>query len=207
MWPSIAATAAKKIAASRFVDITEIFKYAHSGKEVYFAIMTTLPVIHSFLDESADQQQQVGFCVGMLIVHERDLKILQDAWRNRLGRDDIQYFRASDCKAVKGPFGKLRTQYASLNLAREAAATIRAGLEDILLATPWIGIGLCVDIPEYKKGLSIIPQAARFYSEDPTIAAYAHLFYEGGRIIPESGAFDDLRSALKARLKGLPRGL
>jgi hypothetical protein len=24
---------------------------------------------------------------------------------------------------------------------------------------------------------------------------------------PESGAFDDLRSALKARLKGLPRGL
>jgi hypothetical protein len=26
-------------------------------------------------------------------------------------------------------------------------------------------------------------------------------------LIPESGAFDDLRSALKARLKGLPRGL
>jgi len=26
-------------------------------------------------------------------------------------------------------------------------------------------------------------------------------------VLPEFGAFDDLRSALKARLKGLPRGL
>jgi hypothetical protein len=38
-----------------------------------------------------------------------------------------------------------------------------------------------------------------------TVAVKEFVGVEG--VIPESGAFDDLRSALKARLKGLPRGL
>lgn len=173
--------ASKNADAPRFVDITEIFKFAHYGKDVYFAVMAMTPLLHAFLDESADQNQEQGFCIALMLVHENDLKIMQDAWRKRLGVDTIGYFRASDCKAVTGPFGKLRRRYSSLALARQAAMDIRNDLENIILATPWYGLGLCVDVQEYKKGLKIVPDAARFYSEQPTAAAYAQMFYEAGR--------------------------
>lgn len=119
--------------------------------------MVNGPILESFLDESADEQQEAAFCVGAFLCAKDILKVIQNAWVSRLQAENVAYFRASDCKAARGPFGGLRKTNGSLDLAKQAAFKIRTDLESILLSSHWIGFGLCVDLPEIRERLVCAP--------------------------------------------------
>jgi hypothetical protein len=92
------------------------------------------PVLQSYLDESADEQRKNVFCVGGCLASDLNWTAIEKAWTGRLAADSIAYFRATDYKAVKGPFSKLRSKCGSLAVAMRVAEGIRADLERILLS-------------------------------------------------------------------------
>lgn len=142
-------------------------------------MIVRFPQLHAYLDESADEKQEKAFCIGAFLANEEARNAIQAAWVKQLEKDEIAYFRASDCKAVKGAFARLRKEHSSLQLAREAAAKIRENLEAILLpiSALWMGFGLSVDVPDHTAVRNAFPESALFYSRDPTVAAYSQMIY------------------------------
>jgi hypothetical protein len=123
------------------------------------------------------------FCVGAFLAAEPHWRAIQEQWTVRLAFDNIAYFRATDCKAVKGPFYNLRGKCGSLTLAMQAAADIRTDLEQILLAAHWIGFGLGIVIRDYNHVLKQIPETGFFFAKDHTVAAYSEMMYEVARSV------------------------
>ena len=169
-------------------------------------MIVNVPLFYSYLDESADEKQEKAFCIGAFIVHEGARKAIQDAWVKQLETDEIAYFRASDCKTVKGAFWHLRKKCGSLHLAREAAIKIRENLEAVLLpvSTLWIGSGLSVDMLDHVAARSAIPESALFYANDPTVAAYSQTIYTVTRLVRKNASghgvsfvFDESSSSAK----------
>ncbi|MGD0235362.1 MAG: DUF3800 domain-containing protein [Syntrophorhabdales bacterium] len=137
-----------------------------------------MPILTAYLDESADEKRKDFFCVGAILTSEYHWKEIEKRWAKRLSEDDIEYFSATNCKAVKGPFWKLRKKCGSFLLAKKTADKIRSDLEEILLSFPWIGFGIGIFMSDYKEVLNTSLIATTFYSEDPTIAAYSQAMYE-----------------------------
>lgn len=162
----------------RFLDLTHFARLFSFDNEGYFAVIVQIPQLDCFLDESTDETRKDVFAVGAFLASEKYWKPLQIDWTKRLAKDGVAYFRATSCKTVTGPFYHLRKQCGSLQKAKKVAAEIRADLENILLASNWIGFGIGIVMPDYKKVLKLIPEARLFYSPDPTIAAYSATMYE-----------------------------
>lgn len=85
--------------------------------------------VECFLDESSDEERKHLFCVAGFVGHEVAWKAIQKAWVERLNRDSIAYFRASDCKSLSGPFRVLTRKYGSVAKARPIAKKFRGDLE------------------------------------------------------------------------------
>jgi hypothetical protein len=194
-----------------YTSLSEVFKIAFRRKNHGRLFMVMTQLLESFLDESSDQEQKDIFCVAAFLANERLWKPLEDRWVKRLQQDHVKYFRASDCKAVRGAFDHLRKEYGSFLEAKKVADTLRAELEDILVSSHWIGFGLGVVMPDYKAVLQEYPIARRFYAEDPTVAAYSQIMYEVARevrkkakgfgvayIVDDSSYSDKIRHAFDA---------
>jgi hypothetical protein len=136
-------------------------------------------------DESSDQQQQEVFCVAAFLANETYWRPLEVRWVNRLHEDHIEYFRASDCKAVRGAFNHLRKKHGSFLKAQEVADKLRADLENILLTppSPWIGFAAGVVISDYDAVRQVFPEARYFFGEDKTVPAYRQVMYEVARTV------------------------
>lgn len=142
-------------------------------------------VLQSHIDESSDGKQEEVFCVGGLLTHPQHLAAMQDAWTERLrSPDEIDYFRATECKGVHGAFFELRKKYGSG--AQAVADKIRADLEAILLSHHWIGFGIGILIPDYREIRNSVPIARQFYPKDPTEIAYSGLFFEIARAVQKN---------------------
>lgn len=143
------------------------------------------PILHSFLDESSDQKQQNIFCVAAFLANRPHWGALQARWVERLRQDDVGYFRASDCKSVRGAFSHLRTKHGSFLKAKEAADKLRVELETILLspASHWIGFATAVVVPDYDAVRREFSPAGYFFGEDKTIPAYRQVMYEIARTV------------------------
>jgi len=138
-------------------------------------------VLDTFMDESADKEQKEVFCVGAVLANEQIYKPLEAEWLNRLQKDDLEYFRASDCKSVHGAFEHLRKKYGSFEAAKKVADAVREDLESLLVSRPWIGFCTGVIVPEYRAVLTEFPEARFFYPEDETVPAYRQVMYEAAR--------------------------
>jgi hypothetical protein len=141
------------------------------------------PVLTSYLDESSDEKQQQVLCVAACCATDTNWLQIQRYWAARLAKDGVQYFRASSCKAVSGPFFHLRRTHGSFAAARVVADKIRADLEDSLLAFPWAGFMLGVILPDYKEILDTLPEARAFFVKDPIEHAYSQIMYEVTRTV------------------------
>jgi len=146
-------------------------------------VVIPLKVLEASLDESADGQRKDIFAVGAFLASGRLWKGIEKKWIARLAQDEIAYFRATDCKSVSGPFHKLIQRHGSVKSARVVAQKIRDDLEAILVESQWIGFGLGIIIPDYKKVLQSVPEAKLFYADDPTVAAYQQMFFEVARSV------------------------
>jgi hypothetical protein len=139
----------------------------------------------SHIDESSDGKQQDVFCVGGLLANPHHLQAMQNAWMERLRvPDEIEYFRATECKGVHGAFFKLRKKLGSD--AQGVADKMRADLEDILLSHSWRGFGIAILMSDYREIWNSFPIARQFYRKDPTEAAYAGMFFEIARAVQKN---------------------
>jgi hypothetical protein len=136
------------------------------------------PVLSCFTDESSDETRKEVFCVGAFLANEVHWKAIEGEWLKRLSQDGIAYFRAADCKSLRGPFRKLSRVYGSSSRAHDVADKIRADLEDILLSHHWLGFGVGIVMPEYLDVFHITASAQMLYSKDPTEAANSQIMYE-----------------------------
>jgi hypothetical protein len=142
-----------------------------------FAVIEQIPVLSSFIDESADETRKEVYAVGTFLANEVYWRAIQDEWAKRLAQDGIAYFRSADCKSLGGPFQALIRKYGKPK-AHDIANKLRSDLEDILLSYHWIGFGLGVIMPDYDEVFHITPAARMMYSEDPTETAYSQIMYE-----------------------------
>jgi hypothetical protein len=77
----------------------------------------SLPIVDSYLDESADEKQEHVFCIGALLAGRQDWMVIQKEWIKRL--DCIDYFRTTDYKTLSGPFRRLIGECGSFSAARK----------------------------------------------------------------------------------------
>jgi hypothetical protein len=168
--------------------------------------------IECFLDESSDEERKQVLCVAGFVAHEVFWKKMEQAWAERLEKDSIAHFRASDCKSLSGPFRVLTRKYGSVAKARPVAKKLRDDLEQIIAPYHWIGFGVSVPVSEYIEVFHVTPAARLLYREgDPTEAAYAKLMYlvarsarknapgmEVAYVIDEAEFSDEVVKAFKA---------
>jgi hypothetical protein len=142
-------------------------------------------VLESFIDDSSDQTQRDVLCVSGFLANQELYKAFEKQWIERLRQDGVRYFRAADCKAVRGSFEHLRKIHGSFPAAKKVADAVRADLEALLVSPSchWMGFCLGVTIPEYKAVLREFPIATRFYARDPMVAAYTQIMYEVARTV------------------------
>ncbi|MGD0325958.1 MAG: DUF3800 domain-containing protein [Terriglobia bacterium] len=168
-------------AREAYTSLSELFKIAFpdNRKGRSFAVMAE--ILDTFMDESSDQEQKDVFCVAAVLANEKIYRPLEDEWVKRLDEDGIKYFRASDCKSVRGAFEHLRKKCGSFEAAKKVADAVREDLEHLLIPSHWIGFGAGVIVPEYKAVLREFPEARFFFSEDETVPAYTQVMYEVAR--------------------------
>jgi hypothetical protein len=166
--------------------IAQIFFQIGKG---FFAV--TSPVFKAYCDESSDEKQRDVLCVGTMLVHSEVIKEIEASWIDRLNvPDEIQFFRASSCSGVHGPFFKLRAKYG--DDAQAVVNKLRLDLESILLSHRWVGFGLGILIRDYKEVWRSSPVAKSLFREDPTEAAYYQIFHEIAGMIQEFAPDDQV---------------
>lgn len=140
---------------------------------------TSLPVVDSYSDESADEKCEQAFCIGAIIAGGHHWTPIQEEWKRRL--NGLDYFSTKDHRALGGPFQKLIRECGSLNAARKRADEIRADLEDVLLSVDWWGgFGVVVPIEDYRAIFHTSPFARHIYKDlaIPTVPAYSQMMFQ-----------------------------
>jgi Protein of unknown function (DUF3800) len=145
----------------------------------FFNMKSSLPIVDSYSDESADERCEQAFCVGAIIAGAPHWALIQDEWKKRL--NGLDYFSSKDHRALGGPFQKLVRQCGSLAAARKKADAIRADLEDVLLSVDWWGgFGIVVPIADYRAIFHTSPFARHIYKDRniPTVPAYSQMMFQ-----------------------------
>jgi len=138
-------------------------------------------MVSAYLDESSDKRKQIVLSVGGIVAPDPFLQQIEGLWMDRLNRDNVLYFRYSDCKGLHGSFFHFRKKFG--DGAQQRANDVLADLESILLSVPWVGFGLGVIIKEYKGVLTEFPELSTIYMDDPIEAAYGQMMYEIARAV------------------------
>jgi len=146
-------------------------------EDKYFAMIT--PLLSSYLDESADKEKKKVLCVGGILIHEENLRRIQDEWITVLRDAEISYFHYTECKGLHGEFLPYRNKYKS-NAHSEAEKVMRR-MEGILLSGSWIGFSAAVLVSEYIGVLRDLAASKHIFREDPTESTYGQLMWEIAR--------------------------
>lgn len=142
-----------------------------------FAVIAPVQTVECFVDESSDETREDIFCAGGFVAHRVFWEAMRTMWLGRLSQDGIEYFRASDCKSLSGPFYKLIRKYGR-EKARIVADKLCEDLKQIIVPYHWMGFALGVPIADYNEVFHITPSARILYVEgDPTEAAFMKLMY------------------------------
>jgi hypothetical protein len=142
------------------------------------AMISPVPILTASLDESSDERGQLVFCAAAMVTSVPHWRSLTEGWCRRLQEDNVAFFRASSCRAVRGPFQHLRRIHGSFAAARLVAERIRADLEGLMLNAKWMGFGIGVVRKDYDEVLRMFPIARKFYAMDSAVAGYSQLMYE-----------------------------
>ena len=119
------------------------------------------------IDDSADRDRQKVVISAALIGDREKWHKLRIAWRRRLDDDDIEYFKSSHCRNLRGQFFK----YNSLEeypppTGREKAEKIQADLDGIIKSNILLGLACIIPIPLWKR-LQADPEYAPVVAKDP----------------------------------------
>jgi hypothetical protein len=131
-----------------------------------------LMFLKAYGDESYDSTL---FSCGSFMGYPRDFYYLGNQWNDRLKRDNISYFRASDCESLSEEFSENKLSGLGKVKARERADSILADLSKIIQAEAIVGISLSVIKEDFTKLISENSKARRCFGKDLMIFSYKML--------------------------------
>jgi hypothetical protein len=132
-------------------------------------LMTFLKV---FGDESYDKSL---YCCGAFLGWPIDFTYLGFKWDDRLEKDGIRYFRASECENLEGEFGIWSPPGYDLNQARARSDSIRHDLLEIIKGQIILGISVCVVKKDFENLVKKNAKARKYFGTDMMVFTYKML--------------------------------
>jgi Protein of unknown function (DUF3800) len=142
-----------------FTEIASILEFSRTDK---FAMLYRV-----YIDDSADEKQEFVMLAGALMGTHKQWSRVSEAWRKRLKREGLAYFRSSEYNSLRGEFSKYRdpAKYPKPK-GSESAKKLREDLEAIL-QTQVLGLGCFVNLKEFREVVSEVTARRGNFNPDP----------------------------------------
>jgi hypothetical protein len=131
-------------------------------------------------DDSTDKKSRNAedkrvLCAGSFLGWPETFFEAENKWADRLRRDGIDYFRASECEGLVEQFDPV-SKGMSLNSTRAMADSVRRDLSEIIGNSRGLG-GICVSLllEDFQKVLLSDSRARAYFGDDPATYVYATL--------------------------------
>lgn len=105
---------------------------------------------HAYIDDSADRNRERLVISGAIIGDKDKWRALGKAWKSRLGHDNLDYFKSSQCRSLSKQFHKFR----SIENGRQLADKVQDDLDQLIRDYKFTTLGVVVSIPLHAKLLS-----------------------------------------------------
>lgn len=125
-----------------------------------------------YADESYDSEL---YCCGSFLGWPRDFYYLGLKWDERLKKDGLNYFRASECEGLYGEFDPQNPLGYGLSQARARAESVRHDLIEIIKSDVIGGIAISVSRKDFENLVVSNPKAAEEFGTDILIYSYKTL--------------------------------
>lgn len=126
------------------------------------------------IDDSADARRNVVFSVAGFVGYPEDWRKLEIAWRKRLDRENLSYFKTYDCINLEGEFQRKLVDVHGLTTARVIADALLRDLKRITASSNVFGFSLGVLMKDYKLVLSE-RKGSVVLDKDPYVGAHHQL--------------------------------
>jgi len=138
---------------------------------------------HGFLDDSKDQNQSKLLVSAGFVGTKDAWHKLRVAWKKRLKKDGLKYFKTSEYKMLEGEFSQFKSTFYPPPTGREKAAEIRSDLQAILRNNPDIAaVGIAIPVDDYKK-VCARPEAAEIFKGNPYQRALEGVMFETVKLV------------------------
>lgn len=145
---------------------------------------------HCFLDDSKDQNQSRLLVSAGFVGTKSDWHRLRMAWKKRLAKEGLKYFKTSEYKMLDGEFSRFRTSSYPPPTGREKAAKIRSDLQALLKSNSRIAaVGIAIPMEDYNK-VCAMPEAAEIFRGNPYQRALEGVLLETVKLIQKLGESD-----------------
>jgi hypothetical protein len=128
--------------------------------------------IWTALDESTDRYQKYAYVVAGLLTSQQNWSSIERAWKKRLEKDGLTYFKTSEYRGLKGEFLRFKNEELYPKpTGRKAAREILNDLKLILKSEDIVGLGLAINLQDYRKARRS-SKVRKFLPTDPYQLAY-----------------------------------
>jgi len=108
--------------------------------------------IWTALDESVDRLQRHAYVVAALLTSQQNWSSIERAWKKRLEKDGLTYFKTSEYRGLNGEFSRFKNEELYPKpTGRKAAREILNDLKLILKSEDLVGLGLAINLQDYRK--------------------------------------------------------
>lgn len=128
--------------------------------------------IWTAIDESTDRYQKHAYVVAGLLTSQQNWSSIERAWKKRLEKDGLTFFKTSEYRGLNGQFSKFKNE----NLypkpsGRKAAQEILSDLQLILRSEDIVGLSVAINLEDYRKARRS-SRVRKFLPPDPYQLAY-----------------------------------
>ena len=132
--------------------------------------------LKSYGDDSSDWKNQEVICAGSFLGWPKEFYYAGLKWDERLKRDNLEYFRASECEDLRGQFDPQRLGV-DLSQARALALSVRHDLIHVLRhgGTGLGSISMAILRKDFHELITENEEAKRYFGTDPVRLVYKRL--------------------------------
>ena len=129
-----------------------------------------------FMDDSKDSKQEVVVVSAGLMGNQDQWDLIRKRWNDRLRKDNLAYFKNSECVNLQGEFHKFR-DIGPLSVGKAHAQLIREDLKFIIRSVGVVGAAVAIAMPDWNQ-LAELPGSYGFFARDPYETAFQSLMFE-----------------------------
>ena len=140
-----------------------------------------------YLDDSKDSSQQTAVVSAGLLGNREQWNTLWKLWDERLAKDELAYFKTTDCRHLRGEFQKFRKLgdfpvSDSRHPGRFIAQDVRNDLDEIVRSAGLVALGVAIAMPDWND-LVNLPGSCGFFARDPYETAMQSVIFESVKLI------------------------